>query len=345
MYVSFAIWRLLVSHTLIRLGGYRSILLGAGTYPAFVVAILVASYSDGAAWATWLCFAAAAAWGWGAASMWITSGTHLLSAARKTRYGSATGLFYAGTNAGFAAGVVIFDALTRSAASPIVGERWRLVATAGVMLVGVAVLTRVRPDDSRLPTRAGNPLLVLRRPELRMAAFLMFSGAIGFGLMLSVYPSYLRETVTLSVLSAAAFSPLARSVLSITGSPFSDRWGRGHVLLVSFGVSALGVGIAVAYPSGWSASVAALMLGLQGGLVPPIATALIGDVTRPEERPAALGAVFFWRDLGVVMVFSVSILRAATGFTVEARTLMGAFALLYAACAIISALLVRGQNR
>jgi MFS family permease len=163
--------------------------------------------------------------------------------------------------------------------------------------------------------------------------------------MLSVYPNYLRETVTLSVLSAAAFSPFARSVLSLTGSPFSDRWGRGRVLLVSFGVSALGVGIAVAYPSGWSASVAALMLGLQGGLVPPIATALIGDVTQPEERPAALGAVFFWRDLGVVMVFGVSILRASTGFTVDARTLMGAFAVLYAACAVISALLVRGQNR
>ena len=345
VYVSFAAWRLLVSHTLIRLGGRRSILLGAATYPAFVLAILAASYSSGAAWGVWLCFAAASAWGWGAASMWITSGTHILSAARSTSYGTATGVFYAGTNAGFAVGVVLFAALLNWVPSPLTGERWRLLGTAAVMLVGIAVLTRVRPDDSQLPTRPGNPLRILARPELRMAAFLMFSGAIGFGLMLSVYPNYLRETVTLSVLGAAALSPLARAVLSLTGSPFSDRWGRGRVLLVSFGISATGVAISVVYPSGWSASVAALMLGLQGGLVPPIATALIGDVTEPEERPAALGAVFFWRDVGVVMVFAVSILRAATGFTIAARTLMGAFAVVYALCAIVCASLVRGQKQ
>ncbi len=345
VYVSFAAWRLLVCHTLVRLGGARSILFGAATYPAFVLTILVASYAEGAAWATWLCFAAATAWGWGAASMWITSGTHVLSAAPKTRYGTATGFFYGGTNAGFAVGVVAFDALMRSSSSPVAGERWRLVATAGVMVVGIAVLTRVRPDDSRLPTRPGNPFRALAHPEMRVAAFLMFSGAVGFGLMLSVYPNYLRETVTLSVLSAAAFSPLARAVLSVTGSPFSDRWGRGRVLFVSFGVSALGVGVAVAYPSGWSASLAALMLGLQGGLVPPIATALVGDVTAPEDRPSALGAVFFWRDVGVVMVFGVSILRSSTGFTVEARALMGAFAALYAVCAVVSAFLVRGRGR
>lgn len=344
VYVSFAAWRLLVSHTLIRLGGRRSILLGAATYPAFVLAILAASYADGASWGVWLCFLAAAGWGWGAASMWITSGTHILSTASATRYGTATGVFYAGTNAGFAVGVLLFAYVLRSAPSPMVGERWRLLGTAAVMLVGLAVLTRVRPDDSRMPTRPGNPLRILARPELRMAAFLMFSGAIGFGLMLSVYPNFLREAVSLSVLSAAAFSPFARSVLSLTGSPFSDRWGRGRVLLVSFGVSALGVGIAVAYPSGWSASIAALMLGLQGGLVPPIATALIGDVTEPEERPAALGAVFFWRDVGVIMVFAVSIVRAATGFTIGARTLMGAFAVVYAGCAVISATLVRGRR-
>ena len=122
VYASFAVWRLLIVHTLRPLGDYRSILLGAFTYPLFVLAIWGASYVTRVTWATVGVFLVAALWGWGAASMWLTSGARVLDASRRSRYGLASGIFYAAPNTGFALGILLFDYLLRTRGKTLEGS-------------------------------------------------------------------------------------------------------------------------------------------------------------------------------------------------------------------------------
>lgn len=345
VYVSFMFWRVLVGATIRRLGDYLSNVVGAATYPLFVLAVWVASYLSGPAGGVAIAFLAAAVWGWGAASMWLTSGAQVLDASRTSRYGFASGVFHASSNIGFALGVLLFDWLLRSQGGTVAAHRWRLGLTAAAMALGVLCLARLPRADAPRTVGLRTALRYMAHPRLRIAAFLMAASSVGFGLMLSVFPAFIRETLTHPLLSTAAFFPLARALLSLTGSPASDKWGRGAVLFVSFGIGAAGLGAASAVPAAWSAALAAFLLGLLGGLVPPVASALVGDVADSAERPSALGAVFFWRDLGVVLVFVVSITRALGGLSLDPRGLFGAFAVLFGVCAVLSAILVAHESR
>jgi MFS family permease len=342
VYATFMVWRLLVGWTL-RIGDYLSILLGALTYPLFALVVWAASFAAHSPWWVGVAFLGAALWGWGAASMWLASGSVVLDAAKRSRYGAASGVFHAAPNFGFALGVFLFDSWLRAGAGTLGAHRSRLLVTAAAMGIGCMCLAAIPRHGVLRDSRVGGALRFMRHPSLRIASFLMASSSIGFGLMLSVFPDFVQGTMGGSLLGTAAFFPLARGVLSLTGSPFSDRWGRGAVLFVSFAVGAAGVALAALLPSVWTAGLAALLLGVLGGVVPPVASALVGDVAGSASRPLALGAVFFWRDFGVVLVFALSVTRALGALRADARTLFGGFASLFVLCACLSAALMRRE--
>jgi hypothetical protein len=338
------VWRILVGYTLRPLGDYLSIVLGGLAYPIFAAAICGASYATGGIPVVGA-FAAAALWGWGAASMWLTSGAQVLDASKRSRYGMSSGVFHASSNVGFALGVLAFDAILRAGNGSLAAHRTRLLVTTAAMVVGCACLAALPRKDVERRVGVRTALRFMAHPRLRIASFLMASSSVGFGVMLSVFPNFVRETLTHPWLSTAAFFPLARALLSLTGSPASDRWGRGAILFVSFFIGSVGLGAAAAFPHAWTAGLAAFLLGLLGGLVPPVASALVGDIAKPEERPLALGAVFFWRDFGVVFVFAVSITRALVSVLVSERVAFAFFAALFGLSAVVSVLLIRLDAR
>ncbi len=335
VYASFMFWRLGVGYSIRWLGDYRSILIGSWTYPLFAAALLLTRNAA-------VLFPVAVIWGWGAASLWLTSGTQVLDASKRSRYGAATGLFYAATNLGFAVGGIVYGEILKQSIDPAMGHRQRLLLTVGAMLVANVVLLAVPRRTVHRETGLGKTLRFWFMPELRIASFLQWAAALGFGIILSPFASYVQESFGSAAIGITALAyPLIRAVLSLVGGSLSDLLGRGRTLLMAFIGGAVGLFIA----SGWhhpaGAAVAALALGFQGGLVPPVSTSLVGDVVPPEQRHLALGAIFFWRDLGAItaMLGGQFIAQSLGGFQ---RSFQG-FAILFVFCALISVQLIRRE--
>ena len=121
------------------------------------------------------------------------------------------------------------------------------------------------------------------------------------------------------------------------------------MLKSSFLLAAAGLLVAVWWRSspGLSLGICAAAMATQNALAASSSMALIGDVSKSESRHMALGAVFFWRDLGVVIpLFIAGALKsrlaamqdAAAVADVFYRALFGFAAVLVASAFICDAL-------
>lgn len=290
VYISFMVWRILVGYSIRVLGDYRSIVLGSLTYTGFVAAVLFAR-----SFALILCMAML--WGWGAASMWIVSSSQILNVTERTRYGTASGVFYFWTHVGFTLGVLILG---------VTQNRWggeslyRLALM--IVLAGNGIMLFVpRRSVERGARPVGEILRMMRTPKVQIVGFLQFCSALSFGLVLGVFADFISEEYGSPYLLLTVFFPLARAVLSLAGGMVSDRLGRGRALFVGFFISGVGVLISAGWSSPIAVALSVLTLGIQSGMVPPVSMALIGDSVEPERRHLAFGAIFVWRDFGVAL--------------------------------------------
>ena len=337
VYASFMLWRLGVGYSIGKLGDYRSVLIGSLTYTLFALALLVTRHPI-------VLFLVALLWGWGAASLWLTSGTLVLDATRRSKYGASSGFFYMATNLGFAIGGIAYGEILRQSTNVAAGHSYRLILTVGAMLVANGILLAVPKREIKREVGLRQTLAFWRVPELRVAAFLQWAAALGFGIILSPFASYVQESFGSALIGITTLAyPLIRAILSLVGGSLSDALGRGKTLLVAF----IGGSVGLLIASGWNhpagAALAALALGFQGGMVPPVSTALVGDVVPSHQRHLALGAVFFWRDLGAItsMLGGQFIAQTAGGFQ---RSFV-AFAVLFLVCAAVSGVLIRHEKQ
>ena len=323
VYISFMFWRLGIGYSIRILGEYRSIVLGSLTYTAFVVTVLSSRCYP-------LTLAMALLWGWGAASLWITGGTRVLNVSRGERYGTSSGVLYLCTGLGFTLGVVALGATrTRWGGDTMYG------LALGLSLVGNFALLFLSRGGGLPPHRPLREVLKLMRTRrVKMVGSLQFVSALSFGLLLGTVADFLPKAYGWRSLLLTASFPLARALTSLGGGTLSDRMGRGKVLALALGIS----GLALLTSAGWttplSLGLGILILGCQSGVVPTTSLALAGDVAEPERRPLVLGAMFFWRDLGVVTaILGGQCLSAALG-TIRAPLI--AFGLIFLACAVWS---------
>jgi len=330
VYFSFMLWRLGIGYSIRALGEYRSIVLGSLTYTAFVATVLFArSYPA--------ILAAALVWGWGAASLWITSGSRVLNVSRRTRYGASSGILYLCTGLGFTIGVVALGA---------VRARWGgegMYKTAlGLALLGNFLLLFLSREGVLPPTQPLRKVLALMRTTpVRVVGVFQFTSALSFGLLLGALADFLPQAYGWHSIMLTASFPLARALTSLGGGALSDRIGRGRALALALGIS----GLALLTSAGWttplSLGISILVLGCQNGVVPTTSMALAGDIAEPEKRPLLLGAMFFWRDLGVVTaILGGQYLRVLSG---TVRGPLIAFGVAFLACALW-ALRLRGER-
>lgn len=319
VYLSFLVWRIFAAYTIRWLGDQRSIFLGQVTYTLFLVfAIFTRDY--------WLLLGAAALWGWGASAMWIASSTQILDASARTRYGSASGVFYAATHLGQWLGVILMGWLfTHGGWGPLLG------VALGVSVLGNLVALAVpRKYVAREEPRISKVFGVLRSPESKALALILFVSSAGFGLILSVFGTLL-STEHLVWITSGFYG--GRLVSSWYAGGISDRLGRRAVLVAGFALSAVGMLIGLLSGSSAALFAAALTLGVQSGTVPVAAMAMVGDFTDPSRRHLAFGAIYVWRDLGVALTILGSqqlVSRVGQGVC------FGAFAVLFAVCALVA---------
>jgi len=331
VYISFMVWRILVGYSIRALGDYRSIVLGSLTYTGFVATVLFTKQF------TFILFMAML-WGWGAASMWIVSSSQILNVTERTRYGATSGFFYFWTHVGFTLGVLILG---------LAQNRWggdglyRL--SLAIVLVGNGVMLFVpRRSVERGARPVGEILRMMRTRKVQIVGFLQFCSALSFGLLLGVFADFISEEYGHPYLLLTVFFPLARAILSLGGGMVSDRLGRGRALFLGFFISGVGVLISAGWSSPIAVALSVLALGIQSGMVPPVSMALIGDSVEPKRRHVAFGAIFFWRDFGVVMaILGGQFVRLQLGGFGMTFLLFG---LLFLACAFLGLRLTRREE-
>lgn len=329
VYATFLFWRVFVIWTISLLGDYLSILLGSLTYSGFVTALYLTKQYP-------LLILASFVWGWGAASLWIVSSAQVLDAARESRYGMASGVFYAATHAGFAIGVIMLGRI-----GEWYGKDTMILSALAAMILGNFAMLFVprrgihRERDIRII------FSMMRTAKVKIVGFFLFASSLGFGFLLSAFTGMAKEQNLIYLANAAFFFPLARFALSFLGGAISDKLGRAMTLVLAFVISALGLFLAGMWSNIITAGFSAFSLGLQGGLVPVAAMAITGDSASTERRHLALSALFVWRDLGVV--FSVFLGQYLSMLLGGFRSTFLIFAVIFVFCAFLSVILVKRE--
>ncbi|MBM4037252.1 MAG: hypothetical protein FJ290_01955 [Planctomycetes bacterium] len=324
VYLSFAFWRVFVGVTLRALGGFLSELLGAATYLGFVATLWLST-----GWAPVL--AAAVVWGWGAASLWITSQAQLLDATE--RHGASSGFFYAALTAGQALGVGLLG---------LIVSRDALLLTSLALGLPALVLLCFVPRTA--PRREGFSFAafwrVARQRPIVLVGVILLCSSLSYGILLGVFSELSRATTGGQWPTVAFY--VARVALCFPVGVLGDALGQGRVLKVSFLLAAAGIVAAALWRGspGLSLTLCAGAMATQNTLAQSGAMALMGRVAPSESRHLALGAAFVWRDLGVVLpLFVAGAMRGllpggAAAADVFRYALLG-FAAVFVACALM----------
>ncbi|HGE72032.1 TPA: MFS transporter [Candidatus Poribacteria bacterium] len=330
VYSTFLFWRVFVNYTIKWLGDYVSIFLGSLTYSGFMLSLYLTKQYP-------LIILSALIWGWGAAALWITSSSQVLDASRSSQYGMASGIFYCATHLGFAFGVLLLGNI---------GERFsgdHAVLTACLAIViGNIIILFIPKRNTHRESRIGIAFTMMLAKKIRIVSFLLFASSLSFGLMLGAFTGVAEKHGFAYLAGTAVFAPIARAVLSLVGGFISDKLGRGKTLFISFAISTVGLASAGIWSNIVTLAFSALSLGLQGGLVPVSAMAIIGDSVNTERRHLAFSATFVWRDLGVVLslFFGQYISSKLGGFNGTFIIFAGIFLI----CALISLSLIKHEK-
>ncbi len=335
VYFSFMCWRIFIGITLRRLGFYLSILVGGITYLCFTLTVFFSRDY-------FLLLAAAAVWGWGACSMWIAASTQVFLAAKRTKYGLCTGLLYGFALSGYAVGVFLLGEIQR-----YFGDQAVVSAAVLFTSLGVAVLFFLpRRRSTFAALKLGRIWQMARSPSFLAAGFFLFTAAISYAILLGVYAGFIDKAIGAGFVGRiTVFFYLARVVASFLGGPISDRLGRGVVLRAGFLLAAFGFIATVLVAGRFSKGAAfqglqysnlilsSLFLGLQVGVIPVATTSFVGDALAQEQRHLGLGAIFFWRDLAMVITL-LGGEALVVHFSFETTILL--FAIIFIGCAIVA---------
>lgn len=332
LYAVIMVWRIFIQYSIRLFGDYLSIILASFTYSGFVITLyLTKQYS--------VLVLAATVWGWGGASLWIASSTQVLDASRESRYGGASGIFYGATHLGFAIGVMLLSRMQAKFGNDAIP----LVALSA-MLIGNMLLLFVPRKQVTRETGIRIVFSMMRSTKAKIVSFFLFASSLGFGFLLGAFTgvAQAKEQSFVYLANAAVFFPLARFAVSLSGGFISDKLGKGKTLVLPFILSSLGLLFAGIWSNMLTIGISSFGLGLLGGLVPVAAMAIIGDSTGSERRHLALGALFFWRDMGVVFsLFLGQFLLIRLG---DFRPCFFIFACIFAVCAFLSMALVKREN-
>ncbi len=338
VYFSMTIFRLGNVYLLRSWPQWMCSVVGGAMYVFFPLAMLglyfVPSYP--------LALLAAAIWGWGGAAMWMGTTMQVLALSdRAQRHGTGMGVLYAATHLGWALGVIVLGNVFSYGQAA--GLPWLLyVAAFTFALTGfVIMLFLPRPEEPlpELPTWSAL-MEIMSRKKAQIAAFLLFAASLAFGFVLGRFTDFVENAHGAQwVWITAFFYPFARMVLSFASGLLSERLSHGTVLAIGFfgGAAGMAVPLLVEHPLGLAAT--ALTLGLLNGAVPVVSTALIGSSAEQKRRPLTYGAMFTWRDLGVVVA---TVAGGILGLRAESVAVtFGIFGVVFIACGVASLVLNR----
>ena len=334
IYASMMVFRVGNVYLLRRWSYWRLTAVGSLTYLLFTLAMLATFWVKSYA----LLLAAAALWGWGGAAMWTGTTMQILAATDVgKRHGIATGVLLAATHGGWLVGTVVLGHVYATREPYVL-----YIVAASITMIGSTMAWLQPRDEGAMPPMPALSDLweIARRAKVRIAAFLQVASALSFGFMLGGFGDHIKaQHGTEYIWVAAALYPAVRLILSFSGGALADRVGHGFILAGGFFVAAAGMLVAGHGQSVGSAAIAALALGTLSGAVPVVATAMVGESADRQRRPLAYGALFAWRDIGVVVaaVWSKVLMRG----TLDFGATFASFAYVFVLCGLVALALER----
>ena len=176
---------------------------------------------------------------------------------------------------------------------------WASLVTPVAAVVAAALWRGGAPQDR--PSLHAYGRLLLDR-DLLLAGIMLFAAAITYPVLLSSFGDMVDERSSLAAVGpVVVWFHIAKAVLSYAGGWANDRWGVRWTLAIGFLGGAVGLILATAFTRVAGMGAAAFCLGIPSGMVPVVATAMVGDKVKGSRRMMALGSLFVWRDGGIVV--------------------------------------------
>jgi len=324
IYFSFAFFRLFSGLYVKPLGLKASLLFGSFTYVLFPLAFLLNFPYPLLLFVMFL-------WGLGAAIYWTAGTVAILILAKEERYGSYSGLLYTSLNVGFAIGIAMLGLI-----NTLKGEALMYTFAFSLSLLGTALIIIMPSLPFQMDTLPAKELFKLAfGKKSRLAGFYLFVSALTLGVMFGSFGEWISSRYGFTYLTTITFIGYAgRIFLAYPGGYISDKWGENIALMLSFLISALGLGLSLIWTSPLTLSLAALTLGAQMSVVPVVATAIIGRRFPPHIYHLASGAILAWNSLGVAIALLLGASLQSLWKNLPSVLLL--FALIFAICAIIS---------
>jgi MFS family permease len=240
-------------------------------------------------------------YGAGQAMFFLAMMTAMVEAAGPERRALAMGLYEGGNG---------FAIMIGSAASSVLVSQIGVAAVFGVASAFSAVafiLCILLVRETSGPTGARGPMLDVAGlrgivgPEYLVAMYTAFLFMYSQNVFSSIIPLYTTQTSLLSIEELAllfvAFAG-ATSLGSFLAGPVSDRVGRRLPIAVGMGFTSLSFVGLFASGSPLALAASSLALGFGTGFFHPVASALVADVSTPENRGKAFGFYRLMRDMG-----------------------------------------------
>jgi len=331
LYTVFLVWRIFISYSMAFFGPRLSITLGVLAYALFALGLRFVRVP-------WAPFAFAALWGWGAASAWIASSTRILDLTESSHYGRSSGIFHASVSLGQWLGVIVLGWIGMRGMEIASPDRVDLMLSAALLagLIGTGVSLFLSKPAARLEIPPVREMLVM--PFSRRAlelGFFQFVPALTFGILLGSFKDFVGESYGIGWIGPVAQVTYgARLLAGLVAGEVSDRIGRERVLMYGFAAAAVVFAVCGAFPSLPTLMVYAGAIGLINAVVPVAAMAAIGDEARRGRRHLAFGAIYVWRDFGVIV-------GLASGYKLHALWSLG---VVMALCAVVASLLRRSAR-
>ena len=329
IYLSAMVWALLCGYTVRWLGARLAIVLGLATYAGFSACVYVwPSY--------WVALAAAVAWGWGAAAVWVSGPTRILENQSPFRRGRASGVFFSAVFLGQALGVIALGQLADA--------RMIFGVAAAIGVCGVACACFVRAEQATIDTvRVTDTLTALRGVRGAILCALVLTSAMGFGVVLSPLCSSVESKLGFGrIATLTIWFYVGRLLIGWIAGWLTDTWGRIPVLATAFFLGAAGLGLATTSSSPTAFAAAALTLGIQAGMFQVPTMALVGDWIEPSRRHLAFGALYAAKNIGIsfAIIFGQMLPKGPEGN----RAAFAVFGLIMAVCGALTLVVGRMQS-
>jgi predicted MFS family arabinose efflux permease len=285
VYISMAFMRVLTSRILSGSGLKKGIVLGALSY-CFFAFVFVFSKKY------FLFLPSAVIWGAGAAVLWIASLTLLLKITDRERFGVENGYLRLFVQMGLILGFFILGQVLYSK-----GYQYLFGLACLFSFLGFCSAFFLTEKRSKINTPSFSAIF---SGDLFIFAVALLIGAMGYGLVLNLLNHFVAETFGREFLNRIIiFFYLSAGLLSVAGGKFIDKTGEHPACILFF---ALAGGILLLFSRVSNVFLCIIAMIFFGGLfqvVPIASTVRVGKLVAEEDRSGGLGAMFFWRDIGI----------------------------------------------